>query len=284
MPPKRRRVKRRKKNRHLILVLFLIVVGVFFYFEEFQKEKAPEQAAVITKPYKKPKSIIPEIPASSTLPRVAIIIDDLGSSKQKALEIFNIDSPITISILPRLKYSAWTAEEANRRGHDIILHISMEATRPMKLGKGGLYTWMTDEEINSTLNDNINSVPYIKGASNHMGSAFTQDKRAMKTVLSELKKQDFFFHDSITGPKSIAYSLAKTMGLRTYRRDVFLDDKDDPVEIEKQWNRLLAIAEKQGHAIAQGHPRKNTLDFLRKMLRSNDKVVIVPITELTAAN
>ncbi len=117
-----------------------------------------------------------------------------------------------------------------------------------------------------------------------MGSAFTADKRAMKTILSELKKQDFFFLDSLTGPKSIAYSLAKTMGLKAYRRDVFLDDKDDPAEIEKQWKRLLAIAAKQGYAIAQGHPRRNTLDFLKVTLKKNNQVVIVPITKLQAAN
>ncbi len=287
MPSKRRRVKRRKKSRHLIPIFFLIVVGIFFYFEEFHTEKAPEQilkqVPAVTKTNKKPESIIPEIPISSTLPRVAIIMDDLGASKQKAEELFNLDSQITIAILPHLKHSAWTAEEANNRGHDVILHIPMEASRPMKLGKGGLFGWMSDEEINSTLNDNINSVPYIKGASNHMGSAFTADKRAMKTVLSELKKQNFFFLDSLTGPKSIGHTLAKTMGLKTYRRDVFLDDKDDPAEIEKQWDRLLVIGEKQGYAIAQGHPRRNTLDFLRKTLRSNNKVVIVPITELPDA-
>jgi len=284
MPPTRRRIKRRKKNRHLIVILFLIVAGVFFYFEEFEKEKTPKHKPVITKPYIKPQVVIPELPPRRYLPKVAILMDDLGISKQTAYEVFNLNSAITIAILPQRKYSAWIAEEANRRGHDIILHIPMEATRPMKLGKGGLQLGMTDKEIADTIINNINSVPYIKGASNHMGSAFTQDKRGMSLLIAELKKRRLFFLDSITSSKSIAYNLAKSNNLQALHRDVFLDDTDDPVEIEKQWQRLLKIAARKGYAIAQGHPRRNTLDFLQNALKNNDQVIVVPVTELLRVN
>lgn len=282
MPPGRRRRKRRKKNRHLILILLLILVGVFFYFEEFEKERVPKQPPVIAKPDIKPKTVIPGIPPPAGLPRVAIIMDDLGRSKQKALEVFKLNAPVTIAILPHRNYSAWIAEEANRRGHDIILHIPMEPIKPLKLGKGGLYLWMSDEEIAETLISDINSVPFIKGVSNHMGSAFTQDKRGMGIVISELKKRGLFFLDSITISKSIAYKMARSHELQALRRDVFLDDKDDPAEIKKQWDRLVKLAVKNNRAIAQGHPRRNTLNFLKKALKNNDQVVVVPLTELIA--
>ena len=117
-----------------------------------------------------------------------------------------------------------------------------------------------------------------------MGSAFTQDSRAMNAVITELKKHDLFFFDSITSSKSIAYKSAKSQGLQTLRRDVFLDDKDDPSEIEKQWNKAVELAVRKGHAVAQGHPRRNTLDILQKVLKSNNKVIIVPITKLLTPN
>jgi polysaccharide deacetylase 2 family uncharacterized protein YibQ len=156
----------------------------------------------------------------------------------------------------------------------------MEATKPLKLGEGGLYLRMTDREIAGTLNRDINSVPFIKGISNHMGSAFTRDKRAMSAVIAELKKQGLFFYDSITSSKSIAYKSAASQGLKALRRDIFLDDKDEPAEIEKQWNKAVDLAVRTGHAIAQGHPRRNTLDILQKVLENNVEVIIVPLTEL----
>ncbi len=280
MPRARRRRKRRKKNRHLLFILFFIAVGVFFYFGEFEKEVVPKKKPVLERPEIRSKTVIPELPPPSGLPQLAIILDDFGLSKQSAYEVFSMNNSITIAILPHRKYSAWIAEEANRRGHDIILHVPMEATKPLKLGEGGLYLWMTDGEIARTINSNINSVPFIKGVSNHMGSAFTQDSRAMNTVVAELKKHGLFFYDSITGSKSIAYKTAKSHGLQALKRDVFLDDKDDPVEIEKQWNKAVQLAIRKGRAIAQGHPRRNTLDVLKKALKNNEKVTIVPITTL----
>lgn len=277
MPPKRKRGVRNKKSRHIIFIIFLIVVGIFLYFEEFEKEKTP----VVFKPDKPSPVTRPDVPSErSYLPKVAIVMDDMGDSREKANAVFNLDQSVTIAIIPHLKYSAWTAEEGNRRGHDILLHIPMEAISPLKLGEGGLYTWMSDEEISSTLSKGISSVPHLKGASSHMGSALTTDERAMNVVVSELKKHQFFFLDSLTTPKSVAYKLAKAGGLQALRRDVFLDDKDGPAEIEIQWKRLLKIAETKGQAIAQGHPRKNTLEFLEKALRNNSDVNIVPITEL----
>jgi hypothetical protein len=281
MPPrKRRRIKPRKKKRHIFLILFLIVVGIFLFFEESGKEKFPRRIFDIFEPIKEPEITIPELPSSKVLPKVSIIMDDLGPSKKKAIEVLNIDSPLTLSILPHQRYSRWIAEEGYKRGRDIILHLPMEAIRPLKLGKGGLYTWMTDREIAETLSRDIRSIPYVKGISTHMGSAFTQDERAMKVVASEVKKYGLFFLDSITTSKSVAFRIVKTQGIKALKRDVFLDDKDDPQEIEIQWERLVKIAQDRGYAIAQVHPRKNSLEFLRKTLAVNNVVKVVPISEL----
>ena len=87
---------------------------------------------------------------------------------------------------------------------------------------------MTDLEIARTLADDIRSMPHISGVSNHMGSAFTEDKRAMQAAISELEKHRIFFLDSFTTSRSVGYDAAKAGGLAALRRDVFLDDKDDP--------------------------------------------------------
>ncbi len=280
MPPKRKRNKGIKKKYHIILILLLIIAGVFFVIDEFGKEKTPDSFFDRLRPLKKPDIRRPESRRAVKLPKVAIVIDDLGTNKQQAEKIISIKSPLTFSVLPQERYSSWIAQEGERLGRDIIVHLPMEATRPLKLGAGGLYTWMDDDEIRETVQADIRSVPHIIGASNHMGSAFTKDKRAMLVVLSTLKKQRLFFFDSLTTAESVGYALAKTKGLVTLRRDVFLDDTDSLREIGIQWKRLVTIARKKGSAIAIGHPKDNTIQFLQTALANNKDFTVVPISEL----
>jgi len=266
-------MKSKAGKRHYILIFLFIIIAIFFLYEEFGKEKKPKVPSRTTKPVEKPEAPI-------SRPKVAIIIDDLGPSKTVAAAAFEIKTRLTLSILPGQPYSAWIAEEGHRLGHDIIVHIPMEAAPAHKPGEGGLYTWMTDGEIVETLDKDIRSVPHALGVSNHMGSVFTEDERAMQVVIAELKKKNLFFLDSRTTPKSKGYNLAKMQGVKALSRDLFLDDKDDPVEIEAQWKRLLQTANEKGHAVLLAHPRKNTLEFLRKKLKDNSDVAVVPISEL----
>jgi polysaccharide deacetylase 2 family uncharacterized protein YibQ len=164
MPPKKRRVKQKKKKKHVILILLLIAAGVFFLFEEFGREDLNRTLIKVFGPEeeRERKQEFPPVDVTppEALPKVAIVIDDLGPNKRMAMGVLVINAPLTLSILPQEVYSAWIAEEGFKLRRDIIVHVPMEATRPLKLGKGGLYTWMTDDEIAKILNKNILSVPH----------------------------------------------------------------------------------------------------------------------------
>jgi polysaccharide deacetylase 2 family uncharacterized protein YibQ len=215
-------------------------------------------------------------------PKVAIVIDDLGINKRQAEKLFQINEELTFSILPERPFSRWTAQEGHKRGYEIMAHIPMEPIdKKNKMGKGGLYTLMTDDKIKEIFIHNINSIPYIVGFNNHMGSAFTQDKRAMKAVFSGINGKKLFFLDSVTTSQSIAASTAKEHGVITYRRDIFLDAQTDYQFIESQWKKVVKVANKKGQAIAIGHPHKNTILFLSNNLPSQH-VTIVPLSEITA--
>jgi len=282
MPPKKKRKSKNKRSRYVILVILLLVAGTFLFVKEFGRQDIPKKIDLV-KPKKKPVTIplpSPPPPPSAVLPRVSIVMDDLGNDKRGALEVMDINDRISFAILPLQEFSKWTAEEGHRRGHDILLHVPMEATRPLKLGAGGIYTWMSGEEIVATLNQDIGSIPHVIGVSNHMGSAFTQDERVMEEFFAGLKGQSLFFLDSLTSPGSLGYKLAKEHGIRALRRDVFLDDSSDPAKIRAQWDILVKTAKRKGHAIALAHPRENTLKFLREKLKENKEVVVVPVSEL----
>ncbi len=275
MPSRRRRKTRYKKHYHILFILLLIVAVTFFLYEESGKEDLQGK--------KDPKSEIsrqvqPEEIAEH-IPKVAIVIDDLGPSKKAALKVFDIKAPLTLSIFPHKTYTKWIAEQGHRLGYDVIGYIPMEASKPYRLDKGGLYTWMTDYEIRETLKEALDSIPHIKGVSNHMGSAFTKDERTMYAAISVLKEYGLFFLDSFTTPESAGIKIATEHKVKTLKRDIFLDYKDSPDYIEARWEELIKLARRKGYAIAIAHPRKITVEFLKNALPSNE-VMVVPLSEL----
>jgi uncharacterized protein len=270
--PKNKR--KSKKRSYIVLIFLLIIAGAFFFYGELGKEETKLKHPAVMKPKKE------KIPSNKIKrPKVAIVIDDMGENKKAAMELLDINARFACSILPHETHTSWIAGECSRLGHEIIAHIPMEAKAPHKLGNGGLYTWMTDIEIAETINDDINAVPHAAGISNHMGSAFTEDSRAMLAVMPVLKKRGLFFLDSLTTSGSVGNNLAKTAGVKSLRRDVFLDDEDSPAYIRTQWENLLKIAGKRGSAIALGHPKDNTIKFLKEVL-PNNQVEVVPLSEL----
>ncbi|UCE78795.1 MAG: divergent polysaccharide deacetylase family protein [Nitrospiraceae bacterium] len=214
------------------------------------------------------------------LPKIAVVVDDLGPNKRPVQSLLNSDAPLVFSILPHEAHSKWIADTAYERGHEIIAHIPMEAETEKKLGAGGLYTWMKADEIQEVLEKDVETIPHIIGISNHMGSAFTADEKAMDVLMAALKKRKFVFLDSMTTQTSAGTIAARKHGVHLYKRNIFLDNKDDPAYIEQQWEKAVMIAKERGYAIVLAHPRKNTITFLEKTLRKND-VEFVTLSELS---
>jgi polysaccharide deacetylase 2 family uncharacterized protein YibQ len=281
----KKRIKRKKHSRHIIFILILLVAGTLFLIKDIGRDNSTKKIPAPRTPWKASKPAVPAEPAKPVnpdpaLPSVAIVIDDLGPNKNAAERVLALNAPLTLSILPQEVYSAWVAGEGHRLGLDVIGHIPLQAKKPLRLGNGGLYLQMSKKEMSRTLAKNFDSIPHIVGISTHMGSAFTEDKRAMNILVSELKKHRLFLLDSITTPKSLGLEVSKSHGVSAVRRDVFLDDSNNPADIKTQWNRLLKIASKKGFAVAQAHPIKNTISFLKKTLSDNKDVKVVPLSEL----
>lgn len=215
------------------------------------------------------ESLPPGLPLSEEKrPQVAIVIDDVGFSEEAVHKILQLGEPFTFAIIPHLDKSVAIAELLNEKKQEIILHIPMEPEENafINLGKGGLWTHMSAEQIRQTVREDIEAVPYIKGVSNHMGSRFTTRAEKMRVVLEEIKKYHLFFLDSRTSSQTVGYQLARKMGLRSLERDIFLDDVEDLKAIRAQLKKVENLALREGRAIAIGHPRSLTIEALRLTL------------------
>ncbi len=243
-------------------------------FEE--KHLLPPPPKVTPKPH--PPSVIKK-------PKVAIIIDDLGYNRDIDDAFLHLHAPLCFAFLPKAPYTKFLANEAHKLGrHDILVHIPMQPLNPIiNTGPGELRTNMDIDTLLAVLKDDLNSVPWAIGANNHMGSKFTTDRKVMTWVLEEIKRRNMFFVDSRTTALSVAYKVAKELGVPTAKRDVFLDRNPNPMAIRKQLKRLVKIAKEKGYAIAIGHPFLITWKVLYRELPWLEKQVkIVPIHELVS--
>lgn len=206
----------------------------------------------------------PDLRLSAGEGKLAIIIDDMGSSMGEFRRLSSLKTPITFAVIPGLPHDTEVAEAAYAEGLEVIIHMPMEPQGyPQKrLEKNGLLTSYNDLEIESRVAGYMREVPHADGANNHMGSRFTEVREKMLPALKVLNGGGLFFVDSKTSPKSTGYAVARELGMRSAVRNVFLDNVQDVGAIRKQLNQAAALAKRKGRAIAIGHPHSATMQAL----------------------
>ena len=220
------------------------------------------------------------------LPKIALIIDDLGYDVDMAISFFQLEMPLTFSVLPIAPHTETIVQEAKRRGRELMLHLPMEPKNYPSLnpGPGALLTEMDETEIRRTLEAHLSRIEGSRGVNHHMGSRFTERNDKMGIVLRELKKRNLFYIDSRTTKETVALEMAKKMGLPSGRRHVFLDNELSPKRIRFQVERLLGMARRSGSAIGIAHPHRETLEALKEYQHRLEKgVKVVPASELVGS-
>jgi hypothetical protein len=222
------------------------------------------------------------MPSTGLRPKIAIVIDDLGGEKNISQELLQWNLPITFSILPFMLHSKTLAQEAHRKGKEVILHLPMEphGYPQVKPGKGVLLEEMDEAGLLHQLSQDIEAVPYIQGVSNHMGSKLMEDPKKMRIVFSELKKRGLFFLDSRTTPETIGIQVAQSVGLNAMERSLFIDHSSDKEVIKQKLEQLIQRSLSTGKAVGIGHPHPSTIKILKEMVsKMKEKgIEIVPLS------
>lgn len=204
-------------------------------------------------------------PAAPGAVKVAIIIDDCGQWLDTEQALIALPIPITLSVLPHVRYTERIAQEASDAGKGVMLHLPMEPLSHAYPGPGEIKDAMTDDEVTKQTEDDVAQVPLAKGANNHEGSEASADDRVMRDVIAVMKAHDLFFIDSRTNARTVGQQVAQDDGVPNAKRDVFLDNQADVAYTESMLERAVAIAKRDGSAIAIGHPKPTTLAALRDL-------------------
>jgi polysaccharide deacetylase 2 family uncharacterized protein YibQ len=199
--------------------------------------------------------------------RLAIILDDLGNDRAAADAIFALPYPLTISVLPNRPHSVDIAEEAHRRGYQVMLHLPMESLGNGKAESQELRPGMSAKDVSALVDQFLHAVPEVAGVNNHQGSQSTADAALMAELMPVLREHKLFYIDSRTTAATVAYDAAHNAGVRAAFRNVpFLDDVAEVSAVRKQLQRALRDAREKGDAVAIGHPHPATLRALSEVL------------------
>jgi uncharacterized protein len=253
--------------RKLLFLLLVCTAGVVVWMGGCDKIASKFRSKIKTQPAKKEKAARRAPNTVVAGPKLAILLDDLGKDREAAEAVFALHAPLTISVLPYHVHSTEIAEEAQRRGLEVMLHLPMRAIANETPEAHQLEIGMSAEQVVQTLNGMLESVPTAGGVNNHEGSLATTDAKLMAELMPLLKQRDLFFVDSRTTAATVAYEEAERAGVKSGFRNVpFLDDVQDVPAIRKQLELAIRGAKEKGAAIAIGHPHAETLRALKEEL------------------
>ncbi len=203
--------------------------------------------------------------------RLAILLDDGGQKMELVPAAGKLPAEIGVAVLPFLPFSAETAFAMNETGHEIWLHLPMEAMGDSDPGPGALMVGMSDSELRDAVFMAINNIPHVVGINNHMGSKATANLRMMTVMMQDLAAMDLAFLDSRTTVDTVAEEAARIQGVKTGRRHVFLDNERTEDAIRKQLEEAVYRARMEGEIIAIGHLNEVTIAVLASELPGLDR-------------
>lgn len=199
---------------------------------------------------------------------IALIIDDFGYNLNDVVKSFlNFSVPLTYAVLPGHAHSREVATLAHEAGFEVIVHMPMDSREDLpEEEEFVLKRDLSTGEIRQRQRNALLEVPYNRGVNNHQGSDATESRRIMRAVAAVLRSEGKYFIDSRTTPNSVAVEEMERAGVPVGIRNVFIDYEDRAETIERQMELLARTAREKGMAVGVGHPRKNTLEVLRKQI------------------
>jgi len=228
------------------------------------------------------------VPARETegKPMIAVVIDDMGVDHRRSIQALALPGPMTMAFLPYARDLGHMTRAARAVGHELMLHMPMEPLSAKEYpGPNAIVTGLDPVELRRRADAMLDSFTGYVGANNHMGSKFTQDAAGMRIVLEDLDARGLLFLDSRTIGNTAGASVARSLGMPFAERDVFLDNDSSTGNVRAKLAEVEAVARRQGHAIAIGHPHDGTVEALSQWLPDIERrgFVLVPVSTIVKA-
>ena len=271
-----------RKTICIVMTIFLsIVLG-------FQTGLDPPQMNIFAN--EKEPTEIKTVSENLSKPRMAIVIDDFGYDRKGVDEMLDLNCTLTCAVMPHLEFSEADANRAHEKGHEVILHMPMEAYGNLPLSwYGPLFIANIDskEVAYNKVNEALNSIPYVNGMNIHMGTALSHNKSLMKEIMRCTKERNLVFLDSKTIENSVCPEIAKEINAPFLERDFFLEVGGASYSTAmRRMAEAINYCKANGECIVIGHIGAVGQDLTAKAIRDSlpeiEKagIEIVPLSAL----
>ena len=198
--------------------------------------------------------------------KICLVIDDYGFIFNDMVRDFiELDSNLTVAIIPGSPYAQVISNYADSMNNEIIIHMPMESNEFNKIDyKINLHEKLNAELVDQKIQLAFDEIPRAIGLNNHQGSKSMQNLQLMKSIARSLKKRNKFFLDSYTNPTSKGYVTMRQYGVPTQIRQVFLDHIENIDKIKYNLDSLVNLSHKMDIAIGIAHVKPMTLEVLKK--------------------
>jgi polysaccharide deacetylase 2 family uncharacterized protein YibQ len=217
-------------------------------------------------------------------PRVAVIVDDLGSRRDVFDILREIRRPLAVAVLPALPLSATIARDASRAGMEVLLDLPMEPYRYPELdpGPGVLLMSMPPAEIQQVVSTHLETVAPAVGVVNRMGSRLTEDRPRMRALSEVLAARRLFLVDAYTSSQSVAFDEARDVGVRAARRQILVDHARGEAGDRARWDEVAGWAERRGEVLVVAHGHPLTVRLLKEYVPRWEArgLRLVPVSQL----
>jgi polysaccharide deacetylase 2 family uncharacterized protein YibQ len=157
----------------------------------------------------------------------------------------------------------------------------------MREGKEAEETFLfaddSPEQLVAKLEAALQRVPAAVGINNHMGSRLTTDDEALSVLWPALRRRGLFFLDSRTTAESVAEASARSSGVPSMSRHVFLDHdlRREAMEVALQAAANRARSEP---IVVICHPSATVVEVLEEQLPRLHAtgIGVYPLSELVA--
>jgi polysaccharide deacetylase 2 family uncharacterized protein YibQ len=216
-------------------------------------------------------------------PKIALVFDDLGDSLQDLENIYSLNIPVSVSVIPGLKFSKNIAHIASRCGFSVFIRLPFEyeARDKPKISKYGEFSHnLTQWEVESLLRYYLNSIRIAIGINVNMNYDTKKDYEMAAMVIDAAKKRGMVFIDNAANDNQMIYNIAKKENLRCGYGDAVLDGSNTEIDLEKQFEKIISLAAKKGKIIVIVVPGKETFSLLKENILPNiDRIDFITLKD-----
>ncbi len=203
------------KQRIFLLILFGIMMGLGFWFSWITRHQAV---------------VAPQIK------EVAIVIDDFGGRAKGIQEMMALPYTLNFAVLPFEEFSYQQAEQAMKKGFEIIVHMPFEAfgADPRWYGKKYISAQSTPPEIKKLIDESFQILPMAVGLSNHMSlplakrdifldntNSATDMRRQLKKLMEQARTQGMAVGIGHVGQTGVTLAKVLRQELPKYEKEGF---------------------------------------------------------------